>query len=611
MSNDPRPETTRASDDIVEATSPVATDPVAADPVATDPVATDPLAADPLATDPLATDPVPDNPVPTNPSPETGSERVVEIAVPIEADSPKRAFRRGSTVSVTREEYENINKSYNVPSYVIDAHRNMMDAALYDAGRFCYGVKRIEVWLFDAVTNRLKQPWHGTWTDPVYNLNEDEELMNSLEEIDKEDRSLTYAPGEGLPGILWTESNIRGIFSRATELNESTAKTIDRFANIQWRDVKALADDPDQPYNPRLMTIAKAGFRLAAGVTFNIRSTKGVVIFMARDSVDRKKLKNLLNHEYILASAEHIGSVQALRKPRRLATEERRKDVIATFQKFKKLLPLLKNYGKGLKDDPQSTTEDIAKPGMKPFQETKGSENNFWDKIESTFISFKENTVSRLKLWEVRMHGGNVQPPPGMRLETSLFVVFAAFCTCFIMAILNTVVKNGFQVNSNPDDPKSAFVGFEMGQIASAATMVFTLTSAPAAQPRSIVLGRLVSLLVGMTFALIPGTSYDDPLGWIRYAGAVSVASALMAKLGLAHPPGGGLANTFAFKYGWGDRVSFQKIGILLIQDLVFVYIAAMFNNLGDTKPYPTFWGHLPNKFSQFVRSCVAKEKNE
>ena len=48
-----------------------------------------------------------------------------------------------------------------------------------------------------------------------------------------------------------------------------------------WRDIHSLTVDPDQPTFLRLKLLEEAGFGKAAGVRFDFRGQKGIVLYLA------------------------------------------------------------------------------------------------------------------------------------------------------------------------------------------------------------------------------------------------------------------------------------------------------------------------------------------
>jgi len=466
----------------------------------------------------------------------------------------------------------------------IVAHKEMMASALKDAGRWLYGVKAIEVWLYTSDAS-LERSEHSSWVDPVYFFNDDPTINKSLKMLyDRNSKHYAalerLAPGEGLSGILWEE-------------------TFGKVGKIEWRDVQGLANDPDKPYNPRLPIIASAGFRSAAGIQFSIQNTRGIVIFLARE-VDLI-LTAKLNQDFMMASAYHIGSVLSLFNTRCSLSNERSKRVRTAFLKIKNMLKM----AKAISSRPQSDLKASYEARVEEEEKTRKKRTLFSDK-------FKERTKMRAMQakkyyiqWSKKMLGAGILPPPSTSYRGSAFILFAAFLTCYIMMMINTVITNKL----------GREMSFETSQIASLTTMVYALTASPAAQPGSILLGRTLSMFVGMTFALIPiGATDEDefhtPLGWFRYSGAVAAATSLMAKAGVPHPPGGSLSVLF-LQYQWEEIITYQKIGILILQDSIFVLIASILNNLNSSKAYPTYWGHLPHMISEYFRDVIWSDPDE
>ena len=500
-------------------------------------------------------------------------------------------------------ERTSLTKSSSNPSSSDGQDKHMMQLALKDAVRWCHGVKAIEVWNY-MENGRLSQVEFGSWVDPVYFMNDDPDISDALKALyDPNSKDFkkahvdSYAPGEGLPGVIWATTG-GGVITQTRSNNDSPfpqtltpgqspnfltsmialSKTLTSSNVITWRNVKGLAEDPDQPPNYRLSMIAKAGFHCAAGVPFHTHDVQGIVIYMTRKSISNAKLLSELNEKYILMSAEHIGHVVTLNHLRNPRSES----------------------GPLFKENEQVRPNDHISHPNKAQSPLQNSEEPTWKHIVKNAIV---NTSDEMKLfgkhWSHKMHGGNILPGPGLPWNVSIFVVIAAFITVFTMFAINDQIVQRFG--------PAMRLRFEPGQIASATVMVYVLTGSPAAQPRSILLGRLLSFVVGICFGYIPITGrHGTILRWTRTAGAVSVSTALMGKFGIAHPPGGGLA-LIAMIYKWDEIKTYQKIGILILQDCIFVILASVLINTYTSMNYPIYWGHLPNKISSAVRGCFKR----
>ena len=94
--------------------------------------------------------------------------------------------------------------------------------------------------------------------------------------------------------------------------------------NIVWREIRALANDPDQPWNPRLQMMNDCGFGLAGAVPFSVLGEEGIVVFITREleEINIDKLTSVTNEAYLWSSAQLIGSAFVFRGPRNEAAQE-------------------------------------------------------------------------------------------------------------------------------------------------------------------------------------------------------------------------------------------------------------------------------------------------
>ena len=124
---------------------------------------------------------------------------------------------------------------------------------------------------------------------------------------------------------------------------------------------------------------------------------------------------------------------------------------------------------------------------------------------------------------------------------------------------------------------------FLIGSFGASAVLIYGSTNSPLAQPRNLVLGHLISALVGVTvFKLIPGNL------WLSSALAVSISIVLMQITKSLHPPGGAtalIANIGSEKIkalGYCYVLSPVMSGVL-----VLLVIALIVNNIPKNRNYP------------------------
>lgn len=153
----------------------------------------------------------------------------------------------------------------------VEFDQDMLSRAIADTGRWAYGTISVEAWVLDTQTGKLIRPKKAFWFDPVVvRDNIDNEAMLRLVDDGRDDfvRPEPLSPGVGLAGVLWSEL--------------SNGNLLDGRSRIVWREVEPISNDPDQPYNLRLQLAVKAGIGRVAGVKYQFRGTRGLVLYMAR-----------------------------------------------------------------------------------------------------------------------------------------------------------------------------------------------------------------------------------------------------------------------------------------------------------------------------------------
>jgi len=486
---------------------------------------------------------------------------------------------------------------------VDEAQKMMLDMSVKEAGRWSYGVKAVEVWEYTK-QGKLELVPGGHWVDAAYFQTNDLDIFSALEQLydpnspnfDEVDDEI-LAPGEGLAGVLWTES--KRFSSKASALTSRAKKA------IQWRNIRVFAEDPHQPYNKRVKLIAKAGFHYAAGLRFNVRGTRGVVVYMARESINMQKMQSILNEEFMLSATQHIGSVLAMSTPRRLSVQQRRIEARKTLKKAIILIRLFSIGKIELQDDEVKEENLGAELGSENDQSIDGT-TILLETLGDKLVDIKEYWGT----WASKMKGSNVMPPPGFSWQLFFFCLLVSFLTAFVLYSTSTLFKlqfgNGF--------------GFELSQIGSLTSLLYTLTASPAAQPRTIMIGQLTGMMVGISFSLLPdffqpddsytGNPGDSLIGWFNLAMAVAISSALMGLFGCAHPPGAALSVGFLYKK-WNSRETYLKIFVVMFQDSLLILMAAILNNLLPEKAYPTYWGYIPNMIVQKIKALLNRADDD
>jgi hypothetical protein len=204
-----------------------------------------------------------------------------------------------------------------------DHHIDLLHRTVQDACQFAYGIKMVEVWVWDASRRNCSVQWvvgglthiiinymgmvhwyeHGTTTTCTF-----------CQLVDASRRDYIappmLSPGVGIPGVLWSDLRHKDRKHKRREsgpggggsggpldanfllqvfgnlsFNENRLDQAALVNNrIAWRDVKALADDPDQPRNHRLQVIASTDVRWTGGVPFQIKGEEVSLLTTMRQS---------------------------------------------------------------------------------------------------------------------------------------------------------------------------------------------------------------------------------------------------------------------------------------------------------------------------------------
>lgn len=452
---------------------------------------------------------------------------------------------------------------------------DLLRRAVADAGRWAFGTVRVEVWVLNDTETQLFQPVGGAWTDPAFRDCLDERASRLLdvrhpEYVIPEPR----APGVGLPGALWSALDEDGRKWGHEQLPGLAGTT--NMGQIVWRDVNQLAEDPDQPWCPRLKAYAECGIGWACAVPLTQNphhlgnNSKGIVLYMAREGVDRRKLLNSTNETYLRSAALLVGAAHNLRARRQEAMNDRRSELHSAIRRARIKLIALKRMGVDL---PQ-LAEDRHRASLR--QAKKFSNHDILEELEErTPCTPCTQLASSLKrkviITAKKTLGAGTEPPPPFTLRESLWTFSGVLLTLLMVATLNDYLV----ANHGPD------YGIALVPFGAFVTLLYGVTAAPIAQPRNAMLGQILSISIGLVISYLDGIDL-----YIRQALATALAIGSMAKLGITHPPAGADALLFSSgTYGWAN------FAFTLVGNLIAIGAATIINNLNQKRQYPTCWG--------------------
>jgi hypothetical protein len=321
---------------------------------------------------------------------------------------------------------------------------NLLHQAVADGGRWAYGVIVAEVWVLNDNLTQLCRPESGWWIDPVFHSNCGENCkVCQLTNPDLEGylKPEPLFPGEGLPGVLWCDSRRANTVNASRRDQRSGTKSIagrnnnppdgpiDTTASVDtvaWREIKAIADDPDQPWNPRLQLLGEMGLGWAAAVPFNCHGQKGIVVYMAREHVSMSRLRSSSNELYLKAASSLIGAAYALRKPRLVMQNERKEHLAMVMRRAARKIIKLHRSGHALEDLAEENQGTETSEGFSPMKESK--------KHCKTGIDFVDKRITAVV---IKSKGGGLQPPPVFSWEQSAFTFAGCFITLLMVCRLN------------------------------------------------------------------------------------------------------------------------------------------------------------------------------
>jgi hypothetical protein len=372
---------------------------------------------------------------------------VVDIMEAVPEPKPKRADIRKPTIA--QHQYDN----------------DFLHRVVEDAGRWAFGTVLVELWVLNEDRTLLERPDNGWWLDPIYHACGGEGCkLCRLVDASREDyvTPAPCVPGVGLPGALWAEvqpGNLAKKRSASTRVGESvrrqsiisgrnTAITSsglddeDTYGevmtpkSVKWREVNPLANDPDQPWCARLKFLADCRLGWAAGVPFDLGGQTGIVVYMARDQADFRKLSNPVNEAYLAHATLLIGAAYSLLGPRRAAENARKAEVHATVVRVRNAMKVCVALGKPL---------DVAVDKQEQKVQAAVASTKMDDTIEENMCADTTRFVqNKLQVTVRKCMGANVKAPPPSTWEQTAWTFFAALATLLILTNINVELVEAY-----------------------------------------------------------------------------------------------------------------------------------------------------------------------
>jgi hypothetical protein len=542
------------------------------------------------------------------------------------------------------------------------ANQKRIGKAMSDIGQYSSGIIAIEAWVLNDKKTCLIRPDGAWWRDPFFQPPSHMDKETCLEYLQKlEDPSVEgyeapqpLQPGLGLAGKLWAEKNMKSVRGGESILSafgsfhgggrgqmspqsphgirgsspaphhkmkhkghgflSSSFLTSPLKETLIWRGLNFLDINPHHISDNRLKTFLKAGIGQVAGMSFELPSSQGIVLFFAKSDVDKNVLDDKRNVDFLKASAPFIGSSLALSIPM-IESWQANQEV----QETRSILLLSKKEGQTrsnstsssdavrIDDDveknksPNQCTDTNSSPSIILETSTAGTtddveSNDNSSKPEDSSTNLSHTSKKRFASYDVRMKNytdiikakllllkdkvldsnTTAHPPPNMSNGESIWTFVGSFVTLICVCFLSEAISfwNG----------KSNKYAVPIGPIGAFTTLLYGLTSAPPGQPRNAIYGSAIAGCTALVMSNLPSNLLS-----LRISLATSISITMMARCGVTHPPGGALAVMLSMgDYNWSSLLFY------LMSLVAVIAIAIVINNLNEKRKYPQYWNMVP-----------------
>jgi CBS-domain-containing membrane protein len=171
-----------------------------------------------------------------------------------------------------------------------------------------------------------------------------------------------------------------------------------------------------------------------------------------------------------------------------------------------------------------------------------------------------------------KMRGGGESPPS---------VPFTEICWSFLGSLVG-IASCGF-LSATYFEPRDTTL--IVASFGASAVLIYGAVKSPLAQPRNLVVGHILSALIGVACYKVFGGA------WVGGATAVSFAISAMLVTRTLHPPGGATALLAVIGSKQIHQLGFvYAITPIGLGALVLLFVALVVNNLSRQRKYPEYW---------------------
>ncbi len=470
----------------------------------------------------------------------------------------------------------------------VDAQR--IQNAISETGTNALGIMAIDIWILNDDDGRLYHFGERglNWVNPVFRkqLEDDDKITDRIEKLgildrlDDSSNSDCYHPiphpsGFGYAGNYWQQFGDMAGSARGFE------------DPLVWRETRAFITDPDQMSNERMHAIDKV-FGKLTGVPFNIfGESKGVVMFHARGTAEERNINTRANSNFLRLASYNIGSALAMSHSRARIMQSRQQLAKKLFRKARVAFQVTHSFNIVATESRLRKNGSATDPKLQSRTRRSLSDQTNIPKslrhtvrmVQNASVSFASYVKAKAKSVKVKtLHPPDIKPPLG----SSLFVSSYSF-TCSFLALITIF---GFEWLI--DIASGGKYSLTLPPLGALMTLQYSLTGAPASQPRNSVLGIVLSISVVMSNKILLYHVAGLPR-WLHASLGTSLAIFVMQILGVVHPPAAACAFIFALS-GRTIGLDFLHACLYLSADILCVGLAIIFNNFSDTRQYPMYW---------------------
>jgi CBS-domain-containing membrane protein len=172
-----------------------------------------------------------------------------------------------------------------------------------------------------------------------------------------------------------------------------------------------------------------------------------------------------------------------------------------------------------------------------------------------------------------KCQGSDLKPPPPIPFLNTAWTFVGSFTT--LLALYGVSFLAGYETGET----------LVLAPFGALMTLQFSLTAAPASQPRNVVYGQLICLFMALLAKHYLIEQAQWPL-WTVVPLTTAGGIAIMTKLSVTHPPAAAsVVALFSM-----PNFTVVTAAILLAGNILAIIMAMLINNLSEKRRYPVYW---------------------